>query len=163
MTTWANRIIGVGEEAPDQLLANPLNARVHPKSQQDALSTVLEKVGIVQQVVVNQRSGFVVDGHLRIGLALRTGQKTIPVLYVDLSDDEERIVLASLDSISAMAGIDDEKYADLLQSIESEDAAIAELVKQLAKEERVPLEDVEETPPPSDMVTCPECGAQFNL
>jgi len=33
-----NRITGTGEEAPDQLLANPANWRIHPKAQQDALA-----------------------------------------------------------------------------------------------------------------------------
>ena len=28
--TWRNRIVGTGEEAPDQLLANPANWRIHP-------------------------------------------------------------------------------------------------------------------------------------
>ena len=39
--TWRNRIIGSGEEAPDQLLANPANWRIHPKAQQDALAGAL--------------------------------------------------------------------------------------------------------------------------
>jgi len=30
-TGWRNRITGSGEEAPDQLLANPANWRIHPK------------------------------------------------------------------------------------------------------------------------------------
>jgi len=29
-TPWRNRIVGTGEEAPDQLLANPQNWRTHP-------------------------------------------------------------------------------------------------------------------------------------
>jgi hypothetical protein len=32
--TWRNRIVGSGEEPPDQLLANPANWRIHPGSQQ---------------------------------------------------------------------------------------------------------------------------------
>ena len=41
-TAWRNRIIGSGEEAPDQLLANPANWRIHPKAQQDALAGALD-------------------------------------------------------------------------------------------------------------------------
>lgn len=37
-TGWRNRIAGAGEEAPDQLLANPANWRIHPKAQQDGRS-----------------------------------------------------------------------------------------------------------------------------
>ena len=61
--------MGSGEEAPDQLLANPSNWRVHPKAQQQALAGILGQVGWVQQVLVNRRTGHVVDGHLRVALA----------------------------------------------------------------------------------------------
>jgi len=36
--TWRNRITGSGEEAPDLLLANPGNWRLHPRNQQAALA-----------------------------------------------------------------------------------------------------------------------------
>jgi redox-sensitive bicupin YhaK (pirin superfamily) len=87
-TTWRNRIAGAGEEAPDQLLANPANWRIHPKTQQDALAGALDAVGWVQQVLVNRRTGFVVDGHARVALALSRGEPSVPVLYVDLATHE---------------------------------------------------------------------------
>ena len=96
---WRNRIVGSGEEAPDQLLANPANWRVHPKAQQEALAGVLDQVGWVQQVLVNRRTGHVVDGHLRVALALSSGAPTVPVLYVDLEPEEEALVLATLDPL----------------------------------------------------------------
>jgi hypothetical protein len=99
--TWRNRIVGSGEEAPDQLLANPANRRIHPKAQQDALAGALDAVGWVQQVLVNRRTGFVVDGHARVALALSRGEATVPVLYVDLAPEEEALVLATLDPIGA--------------------------------------------------------------
>src|SRR5438309_1172713 len=94
---WKVRIIGHGMEPPDQLLANPLNWRIHAKFQQDALAGVLDQVGWVQEVIVNQRTGHLVDGHLRVTLALRRGEVSIPVKYVDLSEQEEALVLATLD------------------------------------------------------------------
>src|SRR5476649_2556080 len=60
---WKNRIVGYGEEPPDQLLANEKNWRIHPKIQQDALQGALSKVGIVQNVIVTRRSGKMIDGH----------------------------------------------------------------------------------------------------
>src|SRR4030042_875598 len=42
-TNWRNRIIGEGEEPPDQLLANPGNWRIPPQAQQDALEEAEEK------------------------------------------------------------------------------------------------------------------------
>src|SRR3972149_521978 len=105
---WGNRIVGAGEEAPDQLLANPGNWRLHPRNQQAALAGALDTVGWVQQVMVNRRTGFVVDGHARVALAISRNEPSVPVLYVDLSPDEEALVLATLDPLSAMAGRGDE-------------------------------------------------------
>lgn len=83
--------MGSGEEAPDQLLAHPSNWRSHPKAQQQALAGMLGEVGWVQQVLVNRRTGHLVDGHRRVEEALSHGQPTIPVLYVDLDPDEEAL------------------------------------------------------------------------
>ena len=157
MDSWRNRIIGHGEESPDNLLAHPANWRIHSKTQQDALGTVLEQVGLVQSVIVNQRSGFVVDGHLRIALAMRSGQKAIPVTYVDLSDDEEAIVLASLDSITAMAVPDREKLAELIASVETEEADVLAMLASVEGDRMPPVEDAMPASEPQTM-QCPECG-----
>jgi ParB-like nuclease domain len=103
---WQNRITRYGEAAPDQLLANPKNWRVHPKGQQDALEGALRKVGIVQNVVVNERSGKMIDGHLRVQMAISSGEPTVPITYVDLSDEEEALILATIDPVTGLAGTD---------------------------------------------------------
>lgn len=115
--TWDIRIVGHGEEAPDQLLANPRNWRIHPKAQQDTMAAVLDRVGYVETVIVNQRSGFVVNGHMRIALALSHGQPTVPVTYVDLSDDEEALVLSTFDAIGSQAATDRAQLDALLAEV----------------------------------------------
>ncbi|MBK5239519.1 MAG: hypothetical protein JJE28_10500, partial [Actinomycetales bacterium] len=99
LAVWQNRIIGEGEEAPDQLMANAKNWRIHPKAQQDALAGVLNEVGWVQRVIVNQRNQALIDGHLRVSLALQRNEPTIPVTYVDLDEAEEALILATLDPL----------------------------------------------------------------
>jgi hypothetical protein len=150
-STWRNRIAGSGEEAPDQLLANPANWRIHPKAQQDALAGALDAVGWVQQVLVNRRTGFVVDGHARVALALSRGEPTVPVLYVDLEPDEEALVLATLDPIGAMAGRDDEKLRVLLADVTVDDAGLLALLGELRGDEpKTGLTDPDEVPEPPD-------------
>lgn len=100
---WRNRIVGQGEEPPDQFVANPRNCRVHPKNQIAALAGSLDEVGWVQQVLVDRRNGYVFDGHARVALALTRNEPTVPVLYVELEADEERTVLASLDPAGSSA------------------------------------------------------------
>lgn len=114
---WKNRIIGHEEVAPDQLLANPKNWRIHPKYQQDTLSNVLNDIGIIQSIIVNAATGFVVDGHLRVALALRENQPLVPVVYVDLTEEEENRAIAMFDTITALALPDKDKIADLLESV----------------------------------------------
>ena len=133
MPEWVNRIVGHGEEAPDQLLANPRNWRIHPKAQQDALGAVLNQVGVVGTVLVNRRTGFVIDGHLRVAMAISKGQPSVPVTYVDLSEGEEALILATFDPIGAMAAADREALGALLEGIATDDAAIKGLLEQVAR------------------------------
>lgn len=129
---WKNRIVGTGDEAPEQLLANPKNWRTHPKYQQDVLKDTLEEVGVVKSVIVNKRSGFMVDGHLRVSLAMREGQSSIPVEYVDLSEEEEDKILATLDPSAALATVDGEKLTELLAGIETPSETLQELLDDLS-------------------------------
>ena len=134
MTNWNNRIVGHGMEAPDQLLAHPGNWRIHPKHQQDALKGVLDDVGWVQNILVNKTTGHVVDGHLRVALALRHDVPEVPVLYVELSEEEESLILATLDPLSALAVADAQKLDELLQGVQSDDAAIQAMLSELAEQ-----------------------------
>ena len=146
---WRNRIVGHGEEAPDQLLANPANWRLHPKEQQLALTGALSEVGWVAQVLVNRTTGHVVDGHLRVDLAISRHEPSVPVVYVELSEDEERLVLASLDPLAAMATAEKDALAALLAGIETGDADLARMLAELADQhgiERPILGDPDEVP-----------------
>ncbi len=133
MTAWRNRITRYSDEAPDQLLANPSNWRTHPSSQAEALVGVLGDVGIVQNVIANERTGYLVDGHLRVMEALKAGQPTIPVTWVDLSPEEEALILATLDPLSAMAGVDSAALDALLRDVATDSPAVAAMLDALAQ------------------------------
>jgi DNA modification methylase len=151
---WRSRIVGSGQEAPDQLLANPLNWRTHPANQRNALRGSLDTVGWVQQVMVNRRTGFVVDGHARVEEALSRGEASVPVLYVDLSPEEEALVLATLDPIGAMAGRDQARLNELLADIAVDDEGLLALLGSLSPTAKVGLTD------PDD---APDLGEQTNI
>ena len=132
-STWRNRIVGYSEEVPDQLLANPSNWRIHPAAQQNALSGVLKEVGLVQNVVANRTTGHLVDGHLRVMLAIRENQPVVPVTWVELSEEEEHLILASLDPLAAMATADAGALDALLSSVQSGEAAVTTMLAELAE------------------------------
>ena len=132
-SSWRNRIVGEAEVSPSDLLANPLNYRVHPRNQVDALAGILGEVGWVQRVIVNRETGHIVDGHARVGLAISRKEPTVPVVYVDLTDAEEKLVLATLDPISAMATADKAILDQLLADVSTGDAALQELIAKTAE------------------------------
>lgn len=178
--TWANRIVGYGEIAPDQALANEANWRVHPyEKQQKPLLGILREVGLVQNVLINKRLHpdwpegergveTVVDGHLRISLAISEGQPTIPVTYVDLSPEEERLVLVTFDPISALAATDKAQLDALLRDVSTEDAAVMAMLAKMAEDEGIKPPNFEPVGieeqgrlDEKKKVTCPDCGAIF--
>jgi DNA modification methylase len=142
---WKSRIVGHGEEDPEQLLANPRNWRRHPGPQRDALRGALDTVGWVAQVMVNQRTGFVVDGHARVEEAIGRHEPSIPVVYVDLAPEEEALVLATLDPIGAMAETSTERLAELLAEVSVDDAGLSKLLAAL-RPPRSGLTDPDEVP-----------------
>ena len=146
-TQWRSRITGSGTEDARALVANPRNWRRHPKHQADALTGLLDQVGWVQQVIVNSRTGLLVDGHLRVELAVRHGETDVPVVYVDLTEQEERLVLASLDPLASLATRDDDALRALLDSVTIDSADLAKMLKDLAPPDRSGLTDPDDVPP----------------
>lgn len=120
--------------APSELTANPKNWRSHGKAQRAALSGLLGEVGVVQGVVFNKRTGLLVDGHLRVELAVKNGEDTVPVTVVDLSEEEEALVLATLDPIGAMAGTEAGAFLDLVDLVSTENDALKKLIDKQAIE-----------------------------
>lgn len=159
--------MGHGEVNPEELLAHPNNARVHPKNQRDALQGAINDLGFIRSVTVT-KDGTVIDGHLRVALALSEHQATIPVEIVDLNEDETREALLTLDPIAALAAYDKEQLDSLLRGVQTGEAAVQAMLGELAA--KAGVADAE---PPAfkefdesvaddvEMCTCPKCGHAF--
>ncbi len=100
------------EVPPADLLANPFNWRLHGDFQRKLIKGSLTRFGWVRSVLVNITTGHVVDGHMRIEEAIKASQPVVPVEYVELTDEEEAAILASLDPIGALAGVHRENFAE---------------------------------------------------
>ena len=121
----------------DQFQAHPRNWRTHPPQQRRALAASLNNVGWVGAVLVNRQTGHLLDGHERLWQALDQGDDTpVPYIEVDVSEDEEHLILATLDPIGAMAETDAEMLAGLLAELgdvpEFDDAEIGALLADIA-------------------------------
>lgn len=136
-TEWRNRIVGEGEQPASQFVANPANWRVHPQAQRDAMRGALNEVGWVQRVIVNRRTGYLLDGHERVWQALQNGDAPVPYVEVDLDEAEEAYVLATLDPIGAMAQADKEQLDALLREVQSGEAGVQAMLSELAEAAQV--------------------------
>lgn len=123
---WRNRIVRDDVVDADQLLGNPWNFAIHTMAQQDAQRAIFEEFGWLTRCIVNINTEHVVDGHMRIGLALDAGEQ-VPVTYVDLTEEEERRILALFDPVGRMRILDQQKYQDLLGLIPKFDGPLAKL------------------------------------
>lgn len=117
-----------------ELLPNPRNWRKHPDAQQAALRAVLDEIGFAGALLARECDDGrleLIDGHLRASTLPDT---EVPVLVVDLTADEARLLLAVHDPIAAMAETDAGVLKDVLGTIEIRQAAIAEMLDELLNE-----------------------------
>jgi hypothetical protein len=70
-----------------------------------------------------------IDGHLR---AQTTPDSLVPVLILDLNDEEAKLVLLTLDPLAAMAESEAEQIKILLETLHIENDAVQALLEQVA-------------------------------
>lgn len=129
---WANRIVSRGEADPRTLIPHPRNWRLHPDEQAQSLNALLSRIGWVKGIVVNRRSGFVIDGHLRIEEAIKANVPSVPVVFVDLDETEETLILTTFDALTRMAHADANALDKLLQTIQTDEQPLQALLDNLA-------------------------------
>jgi ParB-like chromosome segregation protein Spo0J len=120
------------------LRPHPKNWRRHPRAQQDALRGVLAEIGYADALLARELpdgSLELVDGHLR---AETTPDMEVPVLVLDLDEQEAAKLLALLDPLTGMAQTDQELLADLLTRVETENEAVQSLIARMLAEPEEP-------------------------
>ena len=105
------------------LRPHPRNWRTHPEAQRSALAAMLADVGWADALLVREKDGGLelVDGHLRAGL---NPDDQVPVLVLDLSDDEAEKVLLTLDPLAGMAEVDQQRLSSLLDRLSLDGTAL---------------------------------------
>jgi ParB-like chromosome segregation protein Spo0J len=110
------------------LKPNPRNWRTHPQHQRDALRGVLAEIGYADALLVRELPGGeleLLDGHLR---AETTPDADVPVLILDLDDREAAMLLAVLDPLAGQAETNRQALADLLDDVQTDNAALRALL-----------------------------------
>ena len=68
----------------------PYNPRKSTEKQEAQLKNSLEKFGVVEPIIFNKQTGYIVGGHFRVRELKKLGYKEVECVIVDLSEDDER-------------------------------------------------------------------------
>jgi hypothetical protein len=127
----AHRTVRVGDLAPHEL-----NPRVHSREQREALEALLGEIGFARSVLAYELPDGrlkLIDGHLRQDTLGPDEQITVEVL--DVSDDEARKLLLSIDPLAQLAETDQRALAALRQTVESDNEVLAAFWSSLAAQD----------------------------
>jgi ParB-like nuclease domain len=91
----------VVEQVPiDALRPDPANPRRISESELEALTRSMRRYGLVQPILVRREDDTVIGGHQRLVAARRLGLDTVPVIKLDLSAEQARLLNLALNRIS---------------------------------------------------------------
>jgi hypothetical protein len=143
-----DRVVELRRVPGRELVPNPKNWRVHPKVQVKALWGMLGDIGNADVLLVRQLPDgryMLIDGHLRSDLM---SNEDVPVLVLDLNEEEADKLLATLDPLAGMAIADGERLNALLESIRTDNPSVAALLDDIRAREGLLLEDVNQLADP---------------
>ncbi len=127
-----DRIVDFRRIPAKELIPNPRNWRTHPKAQQEALKGLLAEIGYADALLAREtpQGLMLIDGHLR---AETTPDTEVPVLVLDLDEQEALKLLATLDPLAAMAGADNDRLEAILKQVDTDSDAVTAMLARLAK------------------------------
>jgi len=128
-----------------ELRANPKNWRRHPPAQEAALRGVLDEIGFADALIARETDDGLelIDGHLRQEVM---GDQPVPVLVLDVTEDEADKLLLTLDPLAMMAHADTDQLLGLLRDNPFESQAVADMLEALVNGERDVMPNLHEPP-----------------
>jgi DNA modification methylase len=104
------------EQVPiDQLRPDPANPRRISDAELEALTKSILQFGLVDPIIARKEDHTVIGGHQRLLAARRLGLKAVPVIYLDVSAEQARLLNLALNKISG--SFDQELLARLLSDL----------------------------------------------
>jgi len=104
------------EQVPiDALRPDPANPRRISDEELEALTRSLRQWGFVQPILARREDSTVIGGHQRLVAARRLGMETVPVIWLDITIEQARLLGLALSRIDG--DWDDELLARLLTDL----------------------------------------------
>jgi hypothetical protein len=156
MNEIRNRIVEHVQMKAGDLVPHPLNYRRHPEEQRVALAASYEEVGFARSLLGYRRADGqiqLIDGHLRRDL---DPNMIVTVEVLDVTEEEARKLLLTIDPLAALAETDDQAVGELTRLTKSDDAALNALWQRLAQA-TAEAPPVPAPPPPAKFLILIEC------
>jgi len=77
----------------DEIKPHDKNWKSHPAKQKRMIRESMREVGFITPLIVNKRTMRILDGHLRYEYARILGLKEVPVVFVDVDEEQEKKIL----------------------------------------------------------------------
>lgn len=119
-----DRIRDLRRVKASELIPHPKNWRIHPEKQARLLQGTLQEIGYADALLAREDEEgrlHLIDGHLR---AETTPDQSVPVLVLDLDEEEADKLLAVHDPLAAMAETDQTLLEALVSEMKTDDEAI---------------------------------------
>ena len=81
----------------------PYNPRCSTKKQEKHLQESLTKFGVVEPIIFNKQTGYIVGGHFRVRELKKLGYKEVECVIVDLNEADERELNIRLNANTALS------------------------------------------------------------
>jgi len=118
MSAVVARTLEVEQVPIDELRPDPANPRRIADEELDSLTRSMRKYGLVQPIVARKEDSVVIGGHQRLVAARRLGMDTVPVIYIDLSEEDAHLLNLALNRISG--DWDEQLLAQLLTDLKAD-------------------------------------------
>jgi ParB-like chromosome segregation protein Spo0J len=163
-------IIEVVEKDISELKFAPYNPRKISEKQMEILKKSIMENGIVDPLVWNRRTGFVVGGNQRLAALIDLEYEKTWVAVIDISPEKEKALNLALNKISG--DWDTPKLRELLVELDTgefdieltgfTEVEIQGIVEQLSLEGLYSEMELNEKKEPRTVV-CPNCGETFEI
>jgi hypothetical protein len=123
-----NRVKELRHVPAKELQLSGNNWRVHNDEQRQVMTELINTVGFASAIIARETDDGkleVIDGHLRQEIA---EDEEVPVLVLDLNEEEAKYLLATFDPVSDLASGDIDKFQILLNNIEVDTSSIEEFI-----------------------------------
>jgi ParB/RepB/Spo0J family partition protein len=100
---------------PETLKSAAYNPRQISRDELNKLIKSIKQFGFVDPALVRKQDNMIVGGHQRVKAAIEMGLKEIPVVFLDITENDAKLLNVALNKISG--DWDEDKLTELLSEL----------------------------------------------